>query len=444
MKHTLFALLLSALPLAARAEVPDCLPSPSRACLFQMALTQAEAADRPVRLARGYLAVAIAQESIGSDADPTRRALLVGLLRRNPDPAEARENLGWAMFGLVLSDTHMENSPQTLRWFHQTMRDLDRQANLPETKDDDEARREKTRAKVAAAPKDHLPKYARADALGLTVDIELGQYWPPFSFAFNPGRADTLSELIRHRALTAAATEIVTLPSTAMRANGRAFLALGLAKAGKLPEAQALASSLDLSLMDEEGLIYLAEVQARVGQEKAATDLLDSIPRTSGYVRSNTDNRLRLAIIARTVSGDFKGARDLILVLAPRDRGNALNEALDARLTAGRQGLAPLLASLPSELRARALYYLGWRQASLGDLKAAQLAQALLQAMGPVAQDYDLRPALAPLLAALGKTEDATRMAHDLGNAIVTAQVAAHLKEKGRPQGTAFPADRNP
>ena len=427
MRPTLFALLLSALPLAAKAEVPTCLPKPDRACLFQMALTQAEAAESPVGLARGYLAVAFAQESVGLDADPMRRALLAGLLHRNPDPAKASDDLAWAEFGLYLIDYPMENSPRTLRWLNLTTRDLDRQAHLPEAEPYDDARRERIRAKVAAAPRDRLPKYARADALGLTVDIEVGQYWPPISFALYPERADTLSELVRHRALTAAATEIVTLPSTALRAHGRAYLAMGLAKAGKLPEAQALASSLDLSLMDETGLIYLAEVQARAGQEKAATDLADRIRRTSGYVSYDADNRLRLAIIARTVSGDFKGARDLILVLAPRDEGFVLNEALDARLTAGRQGLAPLLASLPSELHAKALYYLGRRQAKLGDLKAAQLAQALLQAMGPVAEDYDLRPAIAPLLAALGKTSEAAKMAHDLGFAAVTAQVAAEL-----------------
>jgi hypothetical protein len=58
----MFRLILALTFWTGSAVAQSCLPDPTQACVFQMALRQADAALKPASIAAGYMAVAFLQE----------------------------------------------------------------------------------------------------------------------------------------------------------------------------------------------------------------------------------------------------------------------------------------------------------------------------------------------------------------------------------------------
>jgi hypothetical protein len=414
--------LILALVLFVTTAQADCLAQPTQTCVFQMALQQADAAERPVNLISGYLAVAFLQEAERQgDAATTRDALLQHM--QHMDPKAASTALGIAVVGLVLTQYPKVDGPETNQWISQALPLLNGQGDAPEPGDGTTALQAKVRAKVAAVQADAVPKYARVLAAGLPQRNSLNVYFGVLHQIQDREKAMTLTWLIQKQALTAARAEALSWPDPADRSVGLAYLASNLAEVGQVDGALQLLAMVDPALLGAEGLEYLAETYAYAGQADKVEEFLNQMAPTAPV-----SQRIKYRVIAAMVSGDYGRARELIQDASQDSAKWLLLYGIDAAMTAGAGNMDRFVAKLPDRLRLQGLYAIGYHQAEIGDAEAAMKTQARLVKSGFSKPEADLRPRIAPILAATGHEVEAVQMAHDLNLAPVTALVAAGLK----------------
>ena len=426
-----FALLLGGAQQSC-AETPDCLPNPTRACVFQMALRQADDEDRSMFLASGYLAVAYLQEQEQTgDAAQTRTALLAKLLHDYPDPAVAHQALNAAASVLSFSDVPLGDTPETDQWLRTALADLSRQAGLPP---DDfstlkpEALKASIRAKVTAAPADPLPRFARLGTKRGPEMTRLDMRIVGISSVLTWEHSRLLIGLFAKGALTGAQAEIATWTDPNERTNGHAALALAYARAGQIGLALTLARSPelnDLALLDYEAKRGLVEVWARAGARR--NDILPSTDALAGTPEFQPEFQARITVAM--VMGDITTAHDLLATIKPWHRDIAAIQGIDAALEHDPGRVQALVALFPREEQAELLYRLGEAQIRVGDVQGVfATIDQLATVPDPINSAHILRGLLAPVLAATGRGAEAVRLAADLGDAKVTALVAARLE----------------
>lgn len=433
MKMLRLALCLSLAPLPGAAE-PDCLAQPTRACVFQLALRQAVAEDRPVIRASGLLAVAVLQEEEGTgDATQTRAALLAQLLKDAPEPTFAHQVLRSAATLLWTSAVPLGDAPDTDAWLQATLADLSRMAGLPVEdiySPAEIARASRIRAQVASTPADRLARFARLET-GRGPEIPRQNLRDAgFYMDMDPVREGLLAGLFAKGALSGARAEIASWTDPAERANGFAALALAYARAGDLATALDLARRPDLTattLLSEPAKEGLVEVWARAGAQKA-----DEIAPEYGRATAlppNFQPGFRARITISMVMGDITTAHALLMQVRHGQRAIAVMQALDAGLDHDPARGAAFVALFPREEQAELFQRLGEAQLQVGDVEGAQATLALMEPL-PDAHIATilLREALAPLMAATGREEEAVQLAAEMKDATVTALVAARLE----------------
>jgi hypothetical protein len=428
-----FALLLTGTP-DARAEGEDCLPNPTQACVFQMALQQADD-DRPELRARGYLAVAYLQEQEQTgEATETLAALSAGLQSDNPDPAKAHQALHFAADTLSFdADYGLGNQPQSDQWLRDTLTELSRQAALP-AEDysalEPTALKAEIRARIAATPADALPKFSRLKTLRGPEVVRIDMRIIGLPLALDRGHARLLKGLFAKGALRGAKVAIDGWADAGQRANGYAALALAYARADEIDQALTLARSPELA--DLRGLDYTAkfgliEVWARAGVVRANEILSDT--RGLSELPPELDPALKARITAAMVMGDIITAHDLLATIEHWHRGVVLIEALDAALMQDPARGEALVALFPPEEQTEVLYCLGEAQIRIGDVQGASVTIAQLESLpDPIESVHILRGLLAEVMAATGQETEAVRLAAELDDAEVTALVAARLR----------------
>lgn len=424
------ALFLLAAPYALAGEA-DCLAQPTRACVFQMALLQADGEDRPMFLALGYLAVAYLQEQEQTgDAAQTRAALLAKLLHDNPDPASARQALNTGAISLSFSDVPLGDQPETDMWLQSTLIELCKQAGLPV--DDFSKWKSPTvkasiRAKIAATAADTLPKFARLDSKRGPEVTRLHITLPD---VLDWAHARLLKGLFAKGALSGARTEISTWTDAQQKANGYAALALTYARAGETALALDLARSpelADLTLLNYDAKLSLVEVWAHAGALKA-NKILPPVSPLVEYPLEMQPN-FRASITVAMVMGDITTAHDLLATIKPWERGIAIIPGIEAALDHDPARVGALIDLFPREEQAEFLYRLGEAQIRVGDAQGAfATIDQLANVPDPMLSARTLRGLLAPVLAAIGHEVEAVRLADEVGNAKVTALVAARLQ----------------
>lgn len=431
-KHmaTIAILLASALPLQAL----DCLPDPDPACVFQMALLQADAEPKPAALVLGYLTVAYLQKDSGAgDAQFTMTVLGSKLQHRNLTPEGMNEALGYGMFGYALSESWAQNDLDARLWVAGATEIL--LPTLIQTRSDEsrpdsdaitEAEEAAMHARVDAAAPDPLAKYARLTAAGIAANnrnfslLGLGT-------RLSDLQANELEYLVGKFAFRAAEQVVAAWPEQADRAAGYSALALHLARAGEIGRAVAILSERPelRNLNDLSGRSFkdMAETWARAGNgDKAQALMAHTGPVYSDYLP-------KFAAIAAAVAGDFDGAANMLQAIEDaEDRRYATSQTMEAYLTSGQTGTADFVAALPPDLRPSAILGIGIYQARTGDLVGALATHNQLRAMAATDLPLDLRAQIAPLLAAMGQGDEAVMMARELGVAWITAEVARQIK----------------
>jgi hypothetical protein len=426
-----FAILLaSALP----AQALDCLPDPDPACVFQMALLQADAEPKPAAQVLGYLTVAYRQTASGQgDAQFTMTVLGSKLQRRNLTPEGMNEALGFGMFGYVLSESWAPDDLEARLWVAGATESLVQQLILtrtgkptPDTDAMTEAEEAAMIARVDAAAPDQLANYARLTAAGIAANNR-GHSLLGLGTRLTDLQAAELEYLIGKFAFRVAERLIASWPEQADRAAGYSALAMHLARAGENRRAVAILTERpelrDLGDLSNGSIKDLAETWARAGEADKAQELLAH----AGPVYR--DYLPKFAAIAAAVAGDFDGAANQLQTIEDaEDRRYATSQTVEAYLTSGQTGTADFLAALPPDLRLSGILGTGIYQARTGDLEGALATHDQLRAMAAKDLPLDLRLKLAPLLAAMGRGDEAVMMAQELGVAWITAEVARLTK----------------
>ncbi|MES2435243.1 MAG: hypothetical protein V4586_15650 [Pseudomonadota bacterium] len=441
MKHILAALTLfmgaaQILP----AQTAECRAQPTRDCVFAMALTQAGAERKLMFAAEGYLAVAYLQEQDHLPAAAATRAALLKLLQADPDPAARVKALGLARSFLTVSDLPTATLPETRQWIADRLSDLRKQAGLPETQKPDPTMSQELiraiNAKVASNPADPLPKFARLAALRGPEVRRLNMRGRKISDVLTAEQHLTLQELFAKGALAGARAEIDAWPDAVQKANGYAALALALARAGEMQRALDIArlpSLSDLSILDYEARVDLAEVWARAGDGTQSAKMFAGIGGGVDFPSARVT-----ALTAAIVSKDAGAVRDLLVSLGYADRAAGLEQGIDAARDQGFDPTEALMAVLPPAQKSEALYARGKVRIRIGDVAAAQATLRRMKALskrGPYGwtptEDWQMRELsieLAPMLAAMGQEVAAVQMAADLNRADITALVAARIE----------------
>jgi hypothetical protein len=428
-----FALMLAGTAVS-QADGANCLPDPTQACVFQMALRQADD-EQTNFLAMGYLAVAYLQEQEQSgEAAQTRSALLAKLRLAEADPAKAHQALRFAARVLpAVAEYGVGNQPESDQWLRATLIELASQAGLPP---DDysslkpSALKAEIRAQIAATPADALQKFSRLETLRGPELIRIDMRICCLPFDLEWGHARLIKGLFAKGALSGAKLEIDSWTDAEQRANGYAALALAFARAGEIDQALTLALSpglADLALLDFGAKSGLVEVWARAGALKAD----EILPNVDGLANLSLESQpaFQARITIAMVMGDIKAAHDLLANVKPGLRDIAMVEAIDAAIERDPARGNALVALFPSDERAELLYRLGEAQIRIGDVQGALVTIRQLEGLpDPINSARILRGLLAPTLAAIGQDAEAVRLAAQLDDAEVTALVAARLR----------------
>lgn len=423
LKYLTLFFALFAFPMQTSAA--DCLPEPTRVCLFQLALEQADAATRPAALASGYLHVAFMQESAGLSPAATLSSLEKQLETRLPDPAKQARMLGSAAITISLSDLPIEALSETQGWLNERLAKLATQEgiapvaakNAPLPAD----RLRAIAAQVKAAPADALPKFARL--AGLTGVLPLPRLTSASLHELPLDKATLLRGLLSKGAMTAAQTEIDGWTDPAQRAAGLAALALAHARAGQLDTAKALTRRAELAspaALPFAQRFDLARLWARAGDRAQVASLFNS-----AGLSIQTDEELVLAMM----EADLGQTRDLLANMPGGNRWTGLPLAIDAVIEDGPALTEALVAVVPAGTQPLVLYSLGRVSVEIGDVASARQTLEQLDTIGDPLGFYSgsLRENLAPLLAATGARDEAVRIAVEAGHAPLTARVAAQL-----------------
>lgn len=414
------------------AETPNCLPQPTRACVFQMALAQANDENKLSALAEGYLAVAYLQEQEQTgEASETRAALLARLLPAKSDPLAASKALNMAAGSLFYSsDIPVTDLPETNHWIDTTLADLNRLPGLPDPapwKRTPPELQERISAKVAAAPADLLPRYFRLTAAGRPEFPRLDVGVVVLPSKLTKEHYQTLKGLFAKGALTGARAEIAFWDDAEQRGNGYAALALVLARAGEVQQALQLTLLPELtddSALDFDAKFDLVETWARAGDGTKAGEILERM----GYP-TDWSSAKEAEIIAAMVTGDIGKARDLLATLKVADGLSCLEVAIDAVLDQRPDRVEALLAMLPPDQKTWALLALGTAQIRIGDVEGVQQTLERLEwASDDPYYTWALRSQLPPVLAATGHAAEAVQMAADMSWPKITALVAAQIE----------------
>lgn len=409
---------------------PDpCLSQPTQACLFDMALRQADGHSRFAATVHGYLTVAYLQEQEGTGTDKaTRAALLERLTGPDADLLASINALQQARFSVMLSGIPAELLPETDRWVADTLADLEHRAGVPagegRTPPLPRAEAEAIAAKIAAAPPDPLAKFARLEGLRGPEVPRLDRLARRFfSSGLSREQQLLLQGLFDKGALSGARREIDTWPDAGDRAIGHARLALALARAGEIEQALELVQSpalRDAASLEVEAQLNLVEVWARAGNGAKATEVLAAMGLPPDFT---SEPQVTPAMVA----ADLGAVRDLLARYEGADRYLALEQAIDAVIADGPALTEALVAILPDDQKPEALFALGRARIGIGDAVGALETIGRLGS-STLTEDHlrrRLHADLAPLLAATGDPAGAAELAADLGLADVTALVAA-------------------
>jgi hypothetical protein len=432
-KHVAAMAFLLASTLAANAL--DCLPDPDPACVFQMALLQADADPMPERQVLGYLTVAYLQKASGhGDPEFTMTVLGSKLLRRNLTPEDINRAFTFGTLGYALLPGWGPSDTDARVWIVGATEGLIRQINptqISEARPDFNApaaaEKAAMRVRVAAAASDAIAKYARLTAAGIPAhnrDFSLLGFGLS---GLSDLQTDELESLVQKLAFQAAGRVIASWPEKADRAVGYAYLAVHLARAGEIRPALVLSTERpelqDLELLPDGSIWELAETWARAGWGGKTDALL-------GHMEHDISRRLpQIRAIAAAVTSDFARAASQVQSIEDiKDRSYTVSAAMGAYLTSGQTRSEDFVAALPPELRPSAILGIGIYQAQTGDLDGALATHDRLRAMAATDLPFDLRAELAPLLAAMGRVDEAVLMAQEAGQAWITAEVARQIK----------------
>jgi hypothetical protein len=424
-------LLVSAWP----ALALDCLPDPDPACVFQQALLLADVERTPERQVRGYLIVAYLQKASGvGDAQSTLTLLGSRLQQRNLKPEEMDHVFAGGLIGFAFPNDWGSHDPDAHLWVGCAAVAMIDQINPTHAKEEPpecsaaaKAEKAAMSANVAAAPPDPLAKYMRLTAADIPANNR-----DLFLIAWGSGglsglQAEQLWLLVRKLAFRAAEQMVASWPEKADRAKGYSYLAVRLARAGEIRAALALVTKRP-ELRDPTELPYglatdIAEIWARAGKVNKVQELL------GGRGKVYVDHRPKFLAIAAAVSGDFDlAANQLRTIKDAEDRYFATSDTMQAYLTLGQTSGEDLLAGLPPELHTGAILGIGVYKAETGDLEGALATIDRLNAMNATDLPIDLRAKIAPLLAAMGRADEAVIMAQQLGSVETIAEVATQMK----------------
>jgi hypothetical protein len=432
-KHIAAMAIVLASTLAAHAL--ECLPDPDPACVFQMALLQADAEPMPARLVLGYLTVAYLQKSSGH-GDPQFTLTVLGskLLRRNLTPEDINRAFTFGILGYALLPGWAPSDTDARLWIVGATDELIRQINptqigeaTPDFNAPTKAEKAAMRARVAATASDPIPKYAHIAAAGIPTNNRDFSLLGFGLRGLSDLQAEELESLVAKLAFRAAERVIVSWPEKADRAAGYSYLAVHLARAGEIRQALVLLTERpelrELELLSDGSIREMAETWARAGWGDRVSELLDRVdPVFSRY-------RPQFGAIAAAVAGNFDIAANLLQGIEdPKDRYYAASVVMGAYLTSGQTRPEDLVKALPTELQPSGIVGIGIYQARTGDLPGALATHDRLRAMAATDLPLDLRAEIAPLLAAMGRVDEAVMMAQEAGQFLITAEVARQIK----------------
>jgi hypothetical protein len=418
----------------AHTDEADCLPVPTQACVFQMALRQADD-ERPNFLATGYLAVAYLQEQERTgEAAQTRSALLAKLRSADPDPTKAYQALDFAASTpSFTADYELGDQPESDQWLRATLVELSREAGLPPNDYsglEPTALKAEIRARIAATPADTLQKFSRLETMRGPEVIRIDMHVAGLPFDLDLGHTRFLKGLFAKGALSGAKAEIDSWSDARQRANGHAALALAFARAGEIDQALSLAHLPELAsptLLGLDAKLGLVEVWARAGVLKS-DEILAGV---SGLADLSPESNpaLKAKIIVAMVKGDILTAHGLLATVEPGHRGTVVVDAIDAALDHDPARVHALVTLFPRGERAEILHHLGKAQIRVGDVQQTLVTVEQLEGLpDPIHGAHILRGLLAPVLAATGREAEGVQMAAELNDAGVTALVAARLR----------------
>ncbi|MCU9848902.1 hypothetical protein OEZ60_12895 [Defluviimonas sp. WL0024] len=438
------ALLLSVVP--AQAD-PTCLSAPTQDCVFQMALDQSLATPKAGAAATGLIVTAMFQETSGRDDwAATLDLLWPSVTARAADPRQARTDLGFALFGLGISQgfsgmPEPGRAPNTISALREMIDDIYDRKTDPEKEADFRLYQlglgndvSGIEAEIAAARWHDRKDFSLSAAKGLIaigqIDAAFGllRQVPDRDIATRIGQV-SLAHVLQTEGLDAALALVRRFADRTDRAEALAKVALEMAQAGRLSDALAIADEPLLrgrQWKESWVLEILAEVYARGGEIDLALAYLRQFEAVNrGIARGD-----RIRIIAASVALDFDAARIGLAHLTERLwQEQAVSASVEALYFSSQPKVEAFLALLPPDHLPKALGALGRAQVTAGDVPGVLATLKQLEGLSDTEIVMrDLRADLARFLVRDGRVTEAVAMAEASGHSWSTAYVASRMK----------------